>query len=181
MPTIVCITSQKPSVTWKTSPRQALSLTVTERRGHRTPRETAGRGSTGRRCITSRPLLHAGSRLALAEAASPHGPHRPCARHPRETEAGLVLPLPTPVSPQRASSRLPVDSGWLRQALPVAGNLLGKRDGSQVGGPSLSPLRGAVEQPPQQPRPSWPWLPVSRRLAAVDARRGSKLELRMYP
>ena len=113
LPTIVCITSQKPSVTWKTSPRQALSLTVYgETRSPNTERDS-GEGKH-RKAMHHQPA--AASRrqpAALAEAASPHGPHRPCPRHPRETEAGLVLPAPHSRVP--AEGQLP-SSSWQRVA-----------------------------------------------------------------
>lgn len=69
--------------------------------------------------------------------------------------------------------------GW-SQALPAARSLLAKREGSSGAQPDQLP-GGAMEQPPQQPWPSWPWLPVSRRLKAVDSWRESMLELGVYP
>ena len=130
LPTIVLYYVAKA----KASPRQALSLKVYgETRSPNIERQRGGRGSTGRRSITSRPLLHEGSRLVTQlNRRLPTGRTAPAPRHPPGGRGKRRLtwssPLPTPVSPQRASSRLlPVDWGWLK-AGPVCGRESGRRE-----------------------------------------------------
>ena len=139
-------------MTWKASPRQALSLTVYgETRSPNIERQRGGRGSTGRRSITSRPLLHEGSRLVTQlNRRLPTGRTAPAPRHPpagrgkrRLTWSSPlptpVSPLPAPVSPQRASSRLlPVDRGWLK-AGPVCGRESGRREPGRRARPEPAP------------------------------------------
>ena len=138
-------------MTWKASPRQALSLTVYGET--RSPNIERDRGEgKHRKAIHHQPATASRRQPAghSAEPASPHGPHSPCAPAPagrqRETEADLVLPaphsrppLPAPVSPQRASSRLlPVDRGWLK-AGPVCGRESGRREPGRRARPEPAP------------------------------------------
>lgn len=138
-------------MTWKASPRQALSLTVYGET--RSPNIERDRGEgKHRKAIHHQPATASRRQPAghSAEPASPHGPHSPCAPHPpagrgkrRLTWSSPlptpVSPLPAPVSPQRASSRLlPVDSGWLK-AGPVCGRESGRREPGRRARPEPAP------------------------------------------